>query len=98
MKLTHIKIDLIKSNKTKAWVRIELDECLVINNIKIIKGQFGHFIAFPKMSEASPYKIVDATSTKFRNKLQSEILQEYRKILESQKLELSDFNTEQENV
>ena len=52
-----------------------------LSGIKIVKGQFGHFLAFPNQAPGSPYKLFDTRSMRFRKKMQNSVLQEYAKVL-----------------
>ena len=65
----------------KASAKVVLNECLVLSGLKVIKGQFGHFLAFPNQSPGSPYKYYDTSSMSFRKKMQNSVLQEYARAL-----------------
>jgi DNA-binding cell septation regulator SpoVG len=53
----------------------------VLSGLKIIKGQFGHFLAFPNQSPGLPFKYYDTRSMSFRKKMQNTVLQEYARAL-----------------
>ena len=82
IEITGIYVFLKKENNEieKAFVRIELNDSLVLNGIRIVKGQFGHFVSYPG-DENTPFKFIDFMSLSLRKKLQNYILQEYCKEL-----------------
>ncbi len=42
------KIQGADQNPLLAFVRIVLNDCFVINGVKVIEGKFGKFISFPR--------------------------------------------------
>jgi len=81
--ITEVKVFPLKDSLTnlKANVKVVINECLVLSGLKIMKGQFGHFLSFPNQSPGSPYKYYDTSSIGFRKKMQTNVLQEYVKVL-----------------
>lgn len=76
---TNIKLpeaDTVSDN-LKAFVSITFNDCFVVKGLKVIKGQWGHFISFPSYGEGSPYKIADTNSISFRKYIQNTILKAY---------------------
>ena len=47
MQITDVKIYPIREEKLKAFVSIVLDDCFMVNDIKIIQGKDGFFISMP---------------------------------------------------
>lgn len=47
MKVTEVKVFPVNEDRLKAYVTITLDDCFVIRDIKIIKGNDGLFVAMP---------------------------------------------------
>ncbi len=82
---TSIKIypDLDLTSHIRARVKVILNDSLVLNGMKIIKGQFGHFLSFPNQEPGSPFKIYDVFSFRLRKSLQNRVLEEYIKVLSS---------------
>ena len=64
---------LDKDSMIKGDVWIELNDSIGINNIKIMKSQYGHFISYPKNIHTFNHTL--------RKTLQTKILQEYAKQL-----------------
>ena len=84
IEITDIIIVPVKSSKvkaTKANVTIVLNDALVLKGLKIIKGEFGHFLAFPPIAEGVPQKLFDVCSISLRKHLQNEVLQRYCQVL-----------------
>lgn len=47
MKITDVKVYLVDEDKLRAFVSIILDDCFMINDIKVIRGRDGMFISMP---------------------------------------------------
>ncbi|MCB0411200.1 MAG: septation regulator SpoVG [Bdellovibrionales bacterium] len=47
MKVTEVKVFPVNEDRLKAYVTITLDDCFVIRDIKVIKGNDGLFVAMP---------------------------------------------------
>ena len=80
MEITDIRIRKVTDNdKLKAYVSITFDDCFVVHNIKIIKGQDGIFIAMPSRRTATnEYKdVAHPIKPEFRMEIQKKILEKY---------------------
>lgn len=82
MKITKVTVRKLnqKGNNLKAFATVELDEELVLTNIKLIKGSKGLFIGMP--SEYVEYKdeyydIFFPITAEFRSELQEAIIDAY---------------------
>lgn len=47
MQITAIKIFPVEEGKLRAFVSIVLDDCFIVNDIKIIQGRESLFISMP---------------------------------------------------
>jgi stage V sporulation protein G len=47
MKITEVKVFCVNEDRLKAYVSITLDECFVIRDLKVIRGNEGLFVAMP---------------------------------------------------
>jgi stage V sporulation protein G len=47
MKITEVKIYPVNEERLKAYVTITIDECFVVRDLKIIRGNEGLFVAMP---------------------------------------------------
>ena len=80
MEITDIRIRKVIDNlKMKAYVTVTFDDCFVVHNVKIIKGQDGFFIAMPSRKTASgEYKgVAHPINPNFRAEMQEKILEKY---------------------
>ncbi|WKC83831.1 DNA-binding protein SpoVG [Borreliella spielmanii] len=83
MDITDIRIKKVEGknsgSKLLAYVAVTFDNCLVLHNIRVIKGQKGVFIAMPnRRTRVGEYKdIVHPISQDFRKTLQTSIFKEY---------------------
>ena len=47
MKITEVKVFPVNEDRLKAYVTITLEDCFVVRDLKIIKGNNGLFVAMP---------------------------------------------------
>lgn len=69
----------------KAMVIVEVEDCLIINSIKIVEGKKGLFVSMPQYKDKNgDYKdIVYPNSKEKRNSLTALILAEYKKVTDA---------------
>ena len=83
MKITCAKILPVKDDeKLKAFVTIVIDDCLVIKDLKVIKGAENYFIAMPaKQTKDGRYvDIAHPLNKETRQALEKAILDEYERV------------------
>ena len=70
-----------KDGKMKAVVSITLDDEFVVNDIKVIEGEKGLFIAMPsrKASDGEYRDIAHPINSETRERIQTIILEQYEK-------------------
>lgn len=85
MEITSIKIETHSENnpesKLIATAQVVLNGSLSLRGIKILRGRYGLFLAFPGLGSGSPYRAFETLSMRFRKELQTEILQAYKNLL-----------------
>lgn len=84
MQITDVRVRKItKEGKMRAVVSITIDEEFVIHDIKVIEGDKGLFIAMPskKAADGEYRDIAHPINSSTREKIQSVILEGYRKAL-----------------
>ena len=78
MKISEVRIRKIENDdsKLKAVASVTIDECFVVHDIKIIKGESGMFIAMPsKKNKDGEFKdIAHPINPEARQKLSDAIL------------------------
>ncbi len=79
MKITDIKVFPVNEDKLKAYVTIVLDDCFVVRDLKIIKGNTGLFVAMPsKKRKDGVYRdIAHPLNQSTRTHMEKQILDGY---------------------
>ncbi len=81
MKITNVKVHKTEreGSRLRGYASVRLDDCFVVNNIRIIDGDEGMFIAMPsrKMADGHYEDIVHPINKETRAYFQEEILKEY---------------------
>lgn len=92
MEITEITISIRDEDKLKAFVNVTFDDCFVVRGMKVIKGASGYFVSMPsrKMSDGAYRDIAHPINNQFRAHIEREIMEEYKRILESEGLEVED--------
>ena len=83
MKVTEVKVFPVTDDKLKAFVSVVLDNCFMVNDIKVIEGRDGRFISMPSRRKRNgKFKdIAHPLNSETREMLESEILEEYERLL-----------------
>lgn len=68
-------------SQVRATADVVLNDSLSLRGIKIMKGRYGLFLAFPSASPRSGRRVYEAVSMRFRKDLQERILKAYRECL-----------------
>lgn len=81
--VTEVKVFPVSDDKLKAFVSIVLDDCFMVNDIKVIEGKDGRFISMPSRRKRNgKFKdIAHPLNSETRKMLEGEILEEYEQIL-----------------
>ena len=82
MRVTEVKVFLVTDDKLRAFVSVVLDECFMVNDIKVIEGRDGRFISMPSRRKRNgKFKdIAHPLNTETRQMLEDEILEEYERV------------------
>jgi DNA-binding cell septation regulator SpoVG len=80
MKITSIKIHPSSENDSqiRATADVVINDSLSLRGIKVMRGRYGLFLAFPSSSAKSPYRTFETVSMRFRKQLQDDILNAYK--------------------
>jgi stage V sporulation protein G len=83
MEITEVKVFPVKEEKLKAFVSVVLDDCFMINDIKIIKGRDGRFISMPsRRKKNGEFKdVAHPLNNETRKMMEERILAEYDTVL-----------------
>ena len=81
MEITSIQIEDNEApdGKVKATAQVVLNGSLSLRGIKILRGRYGLFLAFPGLAAGSPYRAFETLSMRFRKELQSAVLEAYHR-------------------
>ncbi len=82
MEITEITITPRDEDKLKAFVNVTFDNCFVVRGMKIIKGPDAFFVSMPsrRLGNGEHRDIAHPINASFRDKLENEILEEYKRI------------------
>jgi len=82
MRITEVKVFPVQEEKLKAFVSIVLDECFMVNDIKIIRGKDGLFISMPsRRKKNGRFKdVAHPLNNDTRQVIEGLILGEYERI------------------
>ena len=83
IEITEVRIRKIKTNnRIVALATIEIDNCFMVNEVKVLKGENGLFIAMPsrKTSNGEYRDIAYPINKEIRELIQNVIIKEYNKI------------------
>lgn len=61
----------------RATADVILNDSLSLKGIKVMRGRYGLFLAFPSGSPNSGHRVYEAVSMRFRKELQDRILKAY---------------------
>ena len=83
MEVTEIKVFPIEEEKLKAFVSIVIDNCFMVNDIKVIKGRDGLFISMPsRRKKNGKFKdVAHPLNNETRQMIEGLILTDYERAL-----------------
>lgn len=85
MEITAIQIEpnMAPDARVKATAEVILNGSLSLRGIKILRGRYGLYLAFPGISTGAPYRAFEALSMRFRIELQAKVLKAYYKVIQN---------------
>lgn len=83
MEITEIKVFPVEEHKLKAFVSIVLDDCFMVNDIKIIRGREGRFISMPsRRKKNGDFKdVAHPLNNETRRMMEDRIFAEYDRVV-----------------
>jgi stage V sporulation protein G len=96
MKITEVKIYPVNEERLKAYVTITIDECFVVRDLKIIRGNEGLFVAMPskKRKDGQFKDIAHPLNQETRAQMEQAIFDAYEKEVRSMGENLDDIRRE----
>ena len=89
MEITEVRISPSKGGKVRAFASIVLDDCFIVNDLRVIEGREGQvFVTMParKGRSGQMRDIAHPLDTETRRIIEDRILEEYRTAVESRAL------------
>ena len=85
MEITEIRVFPVDEEKLKAYATMTIDNCFVIRDLKVIKGNKGLFVAMPskKRKDGTFKDIAHPLDNETRNIVESKVLEEYDKTIKA---------------
>jgi stage V sporulation protein G len=92
MEITEVRVFTVREDKLKAFVSIVIDDCFMVNDIKVIQGSESRFISMPSRRKRNgEFKdVAHPLDNDTRSELESRILAEYDRVIEEGGEELAD--------
>jgi stage V sporulation protein G len=86
MQITEVKVFPVEEEKLRAFVSIVLDNCFMVNDIKVIQGKDGLFISMPSRKKRNgKFKdVAHPLNNETRKMLEDQILSEYDRVRSGQ--------------
>lgn len=83
MEITEVKVFPVNEDKLKAFVSIVVDQCFMVNDIKVIQGRDGLFISMPsrKKKNGEFKDVAHPLNNETRRMIEERILLEYGQTL-----------------
>ena len=87
MEVTEVKIFPVNEDRLKAYASITFDNCFIIRDLKVIKGNNGLFVAMPskKRKDGSYRDTAHPLNNETRQMIESKVLEEYNKEIQKGK-------------
>ena len=81
MKITEVKVFPVNEERLKAYVTITIENCFVVRDLKIIKGNEGLFVAMPakRRKDGSFKDIAHPLNSETRDRMEKTILEEFER-------------------
>lgn len=93
MKITEVKVFPVNEERLKAYVTITIDDCFVVRDLKIIKGNEGLFVAMPskKRKDGQFKDIAHPLNQETRAEIETAVFDAYEKEVRSMGDNLQDL-------
>ncbi len=81
MEVTEVRVFPVDEDKLKAYVTITIDNCFVVRDLKVIRGNNGFFVAMPskKRKDGTFRDTAHPLNNETREMIESKVLAEYEK-------------------
>lgn len=85
MKVTEVNVFPVNEDRLKAYVSITIDDCFVVRDLKVIRGNSGLFVAMPskKRKDGQFRDIAHPLNQETRDTIEKAIFDAYEKEVKS---------------
>ncbi len=85
MEITEVRVVARNEEKLKAFVTITFDNCFVVRDVKIVKGNKGLIVCMPakKRNDGTYQDVAHPINSEMRNKITERVISEYEKAANS---------------
>jgi len=92
MEITEVKVFPVNEEKLKAFVSVVLDDCFMVNDIKVIQGRENRFISMPsRRKKSGDFKdVAHPLNNETRRMMEDRILAEYDRVLAGRESEVGE--------
>src|SRR5436853_4482086 len=93
MKITEVKVFPVNEERLKAYVTITIENCFVVRDLKIIKGNEGLFVAMPskKRKDGQFKDIAHPLNQETREMIENAVFAAYEEEIKSMGLSLENL-------
>jgi stage V sporulation protein G len=100
MKITEVKVFPVNEERLKAYVTLTLDDCFVVRDLKIIKGNEGLFVAMPskKRKDGQFKDIAHPLNQETRSMIEQAIFDEYERTVQTMGSALTEMRYKEEDM
>ncbi len=93
MRITEVKVFPVNEERLKAYVTITLENCFVVRDLKIIKGNEGLFVAMPskKRKDGQFKDIAHPLNQETRDEIERAVFEAYEREVKSMGDNLNDL-------
>ena len=93
MKITEVKVFPVNEERLKAYVTITIENCFVVRDLKIIKGNEGLFVAMPskKRKDGQFKDIAHPLNQETRDEIERAVFEAYEREVKSMGDNLNDL-------
>lgn len=92
MEITEVRVFPVDEDKLKAFVSVIFDDCFVVSDIKIIRGNNGLFISMPskKRKNGTFRDIAHPLNNETRQRIEERVIAKYKEVVAEMGGELPD--------
>ena len=96
MKITEVKVFPVNEERLKAYVTITIENCFVVRDLKIIKGNEGLFVAMPskKRKDGQFKDIAHPLNQETRDEIERSVFEAYESEVRSMGANLDEIRRE----